>query len=745
MASQRLARSLLPASRRLRPLRWPSDVPTSAAACISPSAAPLPSLLLTHRTIAAECWRVRPALWTPAGQHRCLSRYRPLLEERRIELSGRWERAGGGDSKASGAVDKRTTWQGNLDILKSLATFLWPSDTSHRVRVVASVGCLILGKLATIQAPLLLGKLVDHVASTPSIEMIPIVFLVSYALARIGASGFSELRSAIFARVSQVACRHIACDAFRHLHSLDLDYLLTAKSGELSTIISRGVRSTTSILNMMLFQVVPTIFEFSLVLYVLTTSVGPLTAAITVGTMASYIGFTTIVTGWRTEIRKKMNQAEQEGNGLLMDSLINAEAVRLFTNEQFELERYNKTQKKYEDENVKVLESLAFLNFGQQLIFSAGLLACMCLTASQVVAGACPVGHLVLVNSLLFQLAIPLNFIGTVYRETRLNLIDMWKLHELLRRKPKAADIPNAKDYVPGSGVIAFENVSFDYKPGKNLTVPVFSDISFTVPAGHKLAIVGSSGSGKSTLIKLLFRVMDTTGGRITLDGQDIRTLKTSSFRKHIGVVPQDVVLFNDTIMFNLRYGRPTATDEEVVAAAKAAHLHDTISNFPKGYDTVVGERGLKLSGGEKQRVGIARCILRNPLIVVFDEATSSLDLETEKKILDAFKTMGQSRTSVAIAHRLSTIVDADQIVYIDNGIIAEQGSHAELLRIPNGKYASQWARQVQATTHGHVRKEAAGDEEFLRGEDEREREEEQRAPIFQGEDYRTRNIPTVT
>eukprot|EP00922_Rhytidocystis_sp_ex-Travisia-forbesii_P047938 GHVS01071452.1.p1 GENE.GHVS01071452.1~~GHVS01071452.1.p1 ORF type:complete len:819 (+),score=128.09 GHVS01071452.1:255-2711(+) len=664
------------------------------------------------------------------------------------------------------------------DVLRSLAPYLWPPDTAYRLRVVGSVACLVLSKLATIQAPILLGKLVDALAAssattttataiaaaatTPSavttaatgvlgaalssfpIFTIPSLLVISYVLARTSASAFGELRNALFTRVSQSACRIIACHAFRHLHSLDLDYLLSAKAGELSTIIFRGVKSITQLLNMMLFQVVPTLFEFSLVLYVLSYSVGPPVAAITVATMLAYTVFTTKVTSRRTRLRKKMNQAEQHAAGLLLDSLINAEAVRYFTNEQHEGRRYEKEQRKFEKLNVEVNESLAYLNFGQQLIFNSGLLATMFLILSQISAGGVPIGHLVLATSLLFQLAIPLNFVGSVYRETRLNLVDMHKLHELLTLQPKCSNPPDAKLFLFRAGEITFKDVNFEYSaefskrssdsdatmdsssspttttrttdnssavhasssapsaaagatPATSHAVPIFSGLNLHIPAGHTTAIVGASGSGKSTLVKLLYRLFDPDSGQVILDGQDLRTLDMESFRRCIGVVPQDVVLFNESARFNINYGRPGATLEEVRHAARLAQIDDTIMNFPAQYDTVVGERGMKLSGGEKQRISIARCLLRNPAVVVFDEATSSLDAATENLILSAFKAIAKDRTCLVIAHRLSTIVQANHIVYLEDGRVKEIGTHSELLSIPGGRYAKAWFTQISS------------------------------------------------
>eukprot|EP01068_Selenidium_serpulae_P010651 Selendium_serpulae@DN5505_c0_g2_i1.p1 len=461
---------------------------------------------------------------------------------------------------------------------------------------------------------------------------------------------------------------------------------------------------------MMLFSVLPTAFEVGLVLYVLSTSVGASIAGVSIATMAAYILFTMRYTSIRTGYRRKMNDAENRCAGLVMDSITNAEPVRHFTTEDFELRRYQEAQEKFEKESNRVTESLSFLNFGQQLIFSLGLFTSMCLTSAQVATGLAPVGSMVLVTSLLFQLSIPLNFVGSVYRETRLKLVDMQKLHDFLMMRPKCGNAEDAVDFKPGDAEITFEGVSFNYSSSANLNLSdedepdtgksenyapqVISDLSFTIPARKKVAIVGPSGCGKSTLIKLLTRTLDPSLGNIFIDGQNIKALNLKSFREHIGVVAQDTVLFNDTILFNLQYGRPEATLEEVEAAAKIAQIHSTIKSLEKGYATVVGERGLKLSGGEKQRINLARCILRNPQIVLFDEATSSLDVHTEQQILQAFQAISEGRTSVVIAHRLSTILDADKIIFFSDGKIQETGTHKELLQI-DGRYAEMWHRQV--------------------------------------------------
>nr|AAZ06364.1 ATP-binding cassette sub-family B member 4 [Toxoplasma gondii] len=548
----------------------------------------------------------------------------------------------------------------------------------------------------------------EHLRNTAQIVSVPLGVVCGFPVARIAATGFNELRSTLFTRVSQNASCDFSCHAFLHLHALALFH--DKRAGELSVLISRGMKSVTALLNVLLFQMVPTALEFALVLYLLGSKVGGPVACITSLTMAVYVAFTAAVTARRTKIRKEMIAAEQQSVGLLVDSLANAEAVRFFTAEKGELSRFEAVQRRYAEKHVSVNQSLAFLNFGQQLIFNVGVLGSLAYTASQVAAGLLPVGHIVLVSSLLLQLAVPLNFVGTIYRETSLNLADLEKLYELMNHHPPIVNPPDARPFVLKGGAVAFENVRFAYPPSplRPGSLPsktgddekpeasrmLLDDVSFSVDAGKKVAIVGPSGVGKSTLIKLLFRMFDPASGTVRIDDQDVKELDLHSFRRQIGVVPQDMVLFNDTIEFNIKYGCPSATDEEMRAAAKQAEIDDVIMRMPQGYSTVVGERGLKLSGGERQRIGIARCLLRNPAIAVFDEATSALDSHTEQKILKAFRAMARGRTTLVIAHRLSTISDADKIIYLKEGKIAEMGTHAELLEKERGLYRALWESQ---------------------------------------------------
>jgi len=602
----------------------------------------------------------------------------------------------------------------NWNILRTLSTFLWPDERGYRVRVVASVLSLVLAKVATIQAPIILSQLVDSFGVAPTPEAIPLALLLGYGTARVCASGFGELRNALFARVSQSALRLVANRAFAHLHSLDLEVLLATKSGELSMILSRGIKATTALLNIMLFQVIPTCIEFSLVMYILVSRVGPVTAGVTLGVLVLYYVFTQWYTEYRTRLRKQMNWAEQKANGQLLDSLTNSEAVRYFSNEPLELKRYDEFMAAFERENVKVLQSLAALNFGQQVIFNFGLMVAMGLAALEVSAGRAPVGTLVLVNSLLFQLAIPLNMVGMVVRETSLNLVDMKKLFELMNIRPKVTSPVNAQIFEPRGGGVEFEDVHFSYKSlGEGVSkvvdgkegkagsdereTTVMKGVSFKVEPGAKVGIVGPSGCGKSTVLKLIFRLVDPDSGCVRLDGQDLKSLDLHSFRQHIAVVPQDVVLFNDTLLHNLTYSKPEATEDEIAEVIETAQLRDVVESLPNGLNTVVGERGLKLSGGEKQRLGIARCLLRRPQLLLFDEATSALDNETEHKILEALKVASRSCTSMVIAHRLSTVADADLILYLENGRVRESGTHEDLLATRGSKYAQVWRRQLRA------------------------------------------------
>ena len=612
----------------------------------------------------------------------------------------RWYRAASAQPVSDSKLATATPPMG--PVVKSLSKFLWPENSSYRIRVVGAASSLVIAKLATVQVPILLGTLVDAlgVAAVPAAA--PLVLVLAYGGAKIAASGFSELRTVLFSRVSQHACRDVARDTFRHLHSLDLSTMATTRGGELQAIISRAVRSVTSILNMMLFNVVPTLCEFGFVLFVLGSVpvVGPQIAGITAVTVGAYSLFTTRVTHIRTQIRRDMNTAEQRAAAQLVDSVSNAEAVRAFANENFETERYDKYLAKYEEANVRVMNSLGLLNFGQQTIFSLGLIGAMAVSVNAVAAGIVPVGDLVMISGLLFQLSVPLNFLGGVYRETKLNLVDYGRMLEITNMQPRVASPVMPHGSLPPSlhvtdGTVSLKNVSVTVSEhGKHKKI--LDDISIEIPEKFTLGIVGASGSGKTTLLRLINRLIDPDSGSVAIDQQLLTTVDLQSVRRAVGIVPQDCILFNDTVAENIRYGRPDATDEEVENAARAAFIHEPVMHMPAGYKTMVGERGQKLSGGERQRIGIARCLLKNSRIVLFDEATSALDTGTEQKVLGAFRALKEGRTAVVVAHRLTTVMDADEILVLDQGRIVERGTHHDLLTKDHGKYRELWETQFR-------------------------------------------------
>ncbi|TGZ80185.1 P-loop containing nucleoside triphosphate hydrolase protein [Ascodesmis nigricans] len=516
--------------------------------------------------------------------------------------------------------------------------------------------------------------------------------IVGYGLARVGATLFGELRNAVFANVAQKAIRRVACNVFEHLLRLDLGFHLSKQTGGLTRAIDRGTKGISFLLTSMVFHIVPITLEVGLVCGILTYNYGAQFAAVTAATMVAYTAFTILTTSWRTKFRKQANAADNKGATVAVDSLINYEAVKYFNNEQFEVARYDKALKNYETASIKVATSLAFLNSGQNIIFSSALTAMMYLACQGVSAGTLSVGDLVMVNQLVFQLSVPLNFLGSVYRELRQSLIDMETLFNLQKVNVNVQEAPNAQPLVLKGGHIKFENVTFGYHPDR----PILKNVSFEIPAGKKTAIVGPSGCGKSTILRLLFRFYDTTSGRILIDNQDIRTISISSLRHAIGVVPQDTPLFNNTISHNIRYGRIDATQEEVEAVARRAKIHEIIAGMPKGYETMVGERGMMISGGEKQRLAIARVVLKDPELLFFDEATSALDTHTEQALLSNISSIlkEKQRTSVFVAHRLRTIFDADQIIVLKDGQLAEEpGTHEQLVN-RDGVYATLWAAQ---------------------------------------------------
>ncbi|KAL5010558.1 hypothetical protein ScPMuIL_012863 [Solemya velum] len=592
------------------------------------------------------------------------------------------------------------------DIVKAMVTYIWPKDKpAIRTRVVIALGLLVGSKVINVQVPFIFKHAVDYlnhpsnwlnVAEAPStIITVATATLLGYGIARAGASGFNELRNAVFGKVAQNSIRRLARNVFLHLHSLDLSFHLSRQTGALSKAIDRGTRGINFVLSALVFNVIPTIFEVTLVSSILYYKCGASFAMVTVGCIGVYALFTLLTTQWRTKFRIQMNKADSEAGNRAIDSLINYETVKYFNSEQYEADRYDKLLAAYEDASLKTTTSLAFLNWGQNFIFSAGLTAIMVLASKNIMAGTMTVGDLVMVNGLLFQLSFPLNFLGSVYREVRQSLIDMHTMFSLLNVSSKVtnvSDCPTLLISQPES-TITFENVYFNYVEGQN----ILNGLSFTVPSGKKVAIVGGSGSGKSTIVRLLYRFFDPQKGRILVNGQDIKLVDMESLRKAVGVVPQDCVLFHDTIQHNIQYGNMSATAEEVFQAAKMAEIHDTIiERFPMKYETQVGERGLKLSGGEKQRVAIARTILKDPPIIIYDEATSSLDAITEQNILQALRRVTKGRTTIVIAHRLSTVVDADEILVLDKGVVAEKGTHFDLLSDHQSFYNELWRKQSQ-------------------------------------------------
>ncbi|KAJ5532952.1 hypothetical protein N7494_009504 [Penicillium frequentans] len=594
-----------------------------------------------------------------------------------------------------GAIANKEQRKADWAIMREMAKYLWPKDDwGTKLRVGTALSLLVGSKILNVEVPFYFKSIVDSMnvdfatlggtAYTVAGSMI-----IAYGVTRIGATLFQELRNAVFASVAQKAIRKVARNVFDHLLRLDLNFHLSRQTGGLTRAIDRGTKGISFLLTSMVFHVVPTALEISLVCGILTYQYGWKFAAITTTTMVAYTAFTITTTAWRTKFRRQANAADNRGATVAVDSLINYEAVKYFNNEKFEVARYDKALKHYEDSSIKVTTSLALLNSGQNMIFSTALAAMMYLAADGVATGALSVGDLVMVNQLVFQLSVPLNFLGSVYRELRQSLLDMETLFNLQKVNVTIQERPNAKPLeLKRGGEIRFENVTFGYHPDR----PILKNATFTIPAGSKFAIVGPSGCGKSTILRLLFRFYDTQSGRILIDGQDVRDVTLESLRKAIGVVPQDTPLFNDTIAHNIRYGRIDATDEEVKAAAERARIHQLIEGLPEGYQTAVGERGMMISGGEKQRLAISRLILKDPQLLFFDEATSALDTYTEQALLQNINSIlkDKSRTSVFVAHRLRTICDSDQILVLKDGQVAETGSHRELLEL-DGVYAELW------------------------------------------------------
>lgn len=584
---------------------------------------------------------------------------------------------------------RRNDWQ----TIKTLAPYLWPpGETTLRLRVVLAMVFLAAAKGASVAVPYVYKQAIDALdMKDGAVIVVPVMILVAYGVARVLSQALGELRDAVFAKVAQRAIRQAGLKTFRHLHRLSLRFHLDRKTGGVSRAVERGTKGIEFLLRFMLFNVVPTLVEVVLTCGILWYLFGIWMALVAFLTIGIYIFWTLAVTEWRIQFRRTMNDTDNEANTKAIDSLLNFETVKYFGNEDHESRRFDKALARYEDAAVKSNTSLALLNIGQGAIIAVGLTIIMWMAAEGVVAGTMTIGDFAMVNAYLIQLYMPLNFLGFVYREIKQSLIDMEQMFRLLDENPEVADTPGAAPLAIKGGELRFENVSFAYDARRE----VLNDISFTVPAGKTVAIVGPSGSGKSTISRLLFRFYDVSGGRITIDGQDVRDLTQVSLRAAIGMVPQDTVLFNDTVFYNIAYGRPGASPAEVEGAARTAQIHDFIMALPDGYQSTVGERGLKLSGGEKQRVAIARTVLKVPAILIFDEATSALDSRTEQDIVQALKTVSKDRTTVTVAHRLSTVVDADEILVLEAGRIVERGSHPDLLK-KNGRYADMWARQQQ-------------------------------------------------
>ncbi len=569
----------------------------------------------------------------------------------------------------------------------SLLPYLW----EYRWRVVIALVFLASAKLANVAVPLVMKEIVDGLDPKLAVVAVPVALLAVYGILRFSTTLFAELRDVVFVRVIQRAIRRVALNVFRHLHGLSLRFHLDRQTGGMTRDIERGTRGISSLLSYMIFSILPVILEFGLVAAVLLNKFDWRFAAVTFGAVAVYITFTVLITEWRMGIRRRANELDSKANTRAIDSLLNYETVKYFGNEEFEARRYDENLRKYEDLAVKQESSLGILNIGQAMIIAAAVTLLMFLAAEGVVSGAFTMGDLVLVNGLLIQLYIPLNFLGMVYREIKQSLLDMDRMFRLLVENREVEDQAGAPEVPPGPATVAFHDVDFFYEKARQ----ILHGVSFAIAAGQRVAVVGHSGSGKSTLARLLYRFYDVTTGQILVNGADLRDVRQQSLRAAIGIVPQDTVLFNDTILYNIQYGRPVASNDEVIEAARAAHIDSFIESLPLKYETMVGERGLKLSGGEKQRVAIARALLKNPRILIFDEATSALDSRSEKAIQAELERISVGRTTLVIAHRLSTVMDADQILVLSHGRIVERGTHRELLAA-SGEYARMWSLQQQ-------------------------------------------------
>ena len=590
----------------------------------------------------------------------------------------------------------RTDWA----TLRRLFPYLW----TYKWRVIAALTFMVGAKVANVGVPLLLKDLVDAMSFKPgdpqAVLIVPIALLIAYGLLRLSTTLFTELRELVFAKATEGAARSISLEVFRHLHALSLRFHLERQTGGMTRDIERGTRGVHSLISYSLYSIIPTLIEVALVLTLLAVKFDVWFAWITIIALVFYITFTVTVTEWRTQFRKKMNEMDSTAHSRAIDSLLNYETVKYFNNEEFEARRYDENLERYRRAAVKSQTTLSLLNAGQQLIIAIGLVAMLYRATQGVVDGRMTLGDLVMVNAFMIQLYIPLGFLGVLYREIKQSLTDLEKMFRLMEKEREIADSPGAQDVrISGSPTVKFEHVSFAYDlpagqvAGHVAGRTILHDVSFEIPAGKTVAVVGPSGAGKSTLSRLLFRFYDVQEGRITIAGQDIKDVTQTSLRRAIGIVPQDTVLFNDTIEYNIAYGSPGATREQVEDAARSARIHGFISSTPAGYGAMVGERGLKLSGGEKQRVAIARTLLKNPPILIFDEATSALDSANERAIQAELQSVAQNKTTLVIAHRLSTVVDAHEILVMDAGRIIERGSHVQLLAM-NGRYAAMWALQ---------------------------------------------------
>ncbi|MBX2855271.1 MAG: ABC transporter ATP-binding protein/permease [Rhodobacteraceae bacterium] len=581
-------------------------------------------------------------------------------------------------------------------ILARVAPYLWPpGETGVKVRVVTALLLLLLAKAATVTTPFFFKAAVDTLAGdkTPSwtdmLVITPLAIVLGYGLFRLSGVVFQQLRDAVFSKVGQQALRRVALETFRHIHALSLRYHLERRTGALSRVIERGVKAIDFVLRFLVFSIVPLMVELAFVAAIFFAAFDWRYFAVVIATIIAYVAFTFAITEWRVKIRRRMNEQDMEANQKAIDSLLNYETVKYFAAEERETQRYDVSMRGYEKAVVQTQLTLALLNTGQALIITIGLMSLMAMAAFGVMSGALTVGDFVMVNAYMIQITLPLGFLGTVYREIRQALIDMTDMFQLLDQPPEVTDKPGAPALKVSEGRVSFDQVSFAYDPQR----PILDNLSFDVPGGGSLALVGASGAGKSTIGRLLFRFYDVSSGAIRIDGVDIRDIKQTSLRAQIGVVPQDTVLFNDSIGYNIGYAKPDATQADIAAAARAAQIEAFIDSLPEGYGTVVGERGLKLSGGEKQRVAIARTILKNPPILMLDEATSALDSATEREIQASLKRISENRTVLSIAHRLSTIVDADEILVLEAGRVIERGGHSRLLAM-NGRYAEMWRRQ---------------------------------------------------